>query len=30
MAIVATGALPAPIALEQSEHDHASWIASQS
>jgi hypothetical protein len=29
MAIVAMGALLTPIALEQSEHDHASWIASQ-
>lgn len=29
LAIVATGALLVPIALEQSEHDHASWIASQ-
>ncbi|MBS1677805.1 MAG: glycosyltransferase family 39 protein [Actinobacteria bacterium] len=29
LAIVAMGALLAPIALEQSEHNHAGWIASQ-
>jgi mannosyltransferase len=29
LAVVAMAALLAPIALEQSEHDHAGWIASQ-
>jgi 4-amino-4-deoxy-L-arabinose transferase-like glycosyltransferase len=29
LAIVAMGALLAPIALEQSEHNHAGWIGSQ-
>ncbi|MBS1882697.1 MAG: glycosyltransferase family 39 protein [Actinobacteria bacterium] len=29
LAIVATGVLLAPIAIEQSEHDHAGWIGSE-